>query len=461
MRLETRRSYRFIFKLSIISLTVTLIMSLTACRSSSQLEESAKSKDSPEIKQPAYLPSDLLRSNNIVYQGAFRLPGGSNGSNWEYGGSAMTYHPDGDPDGPDDGYPGSLFGVGHDQQQQVSEINIPTPVISKKKRLKELKRASTLQKFEDITGGRYGELEIPRAGIEYLPSQLGQSQGKLHFSWGEHFQFKRKPALGWSELDISIPQTQGIWFLGEFTNYIMGDYLFEIPQIWAEANLPGHRLATGRFRDGTWSGFGPAILAYAPADESDPPRSRATIRRVKPLLLYGTPRKGDPEIRATADQKMVTFNEPDEWSGAAWLTSGNRAAVILVGTKATGKAWYGFANGVVYPTSGDEDEEVPDVPPWPFDDRGWWSEGIMAQMIFYRPSDLADVAKGKKESWQPQPYNSLDLTKYLFDPGFDHKRQKRYLVGGVSFDRERGILYVFERRGDGERSLVHVFKLFS
>ena len=131
----------------------------------------------------------------------------------------------------------------------------------------------------------------------------------------------------------------------------------------------------------------------------------------------------------------------------------------MVGTKATGKSWYGFANGVVYPTSGDEDEEVPDVPPWPYDDRGWWSEGITAQIIFYNPSDLADVAKGSRKSWEPQPYASLDLTKYLFDPGFDYERQKRYLVGGASFDRERDILYLFERRGDGDRSLIHVFNI--
>lgn len=221
---KARRSFRFIFNLSIILLIFMLVSSLTACRKSSRLEESAKSKDGPKIKQSSDLPTDLLRPDDFVYQGAFRLPGGSNGSNWEYGGSAMTFYPDGDPHGPDDGWPGSIFGVGHDQQQQVSEIDIPVPVISKKKRLADLNRAVTLQKFEDITGGRYGELEIPRAGIEFLPTRPGQSQGKLHFSWGEHFQFERKPALGWSELDISAPQTQGIWFLGDFTNYVMGDY---------------------------------------------------------------------------------------------------------------------------------------------------------------------------------------------------------------------------------------------
>ena len=133
--------------------------------------------------------------------------------------------------------------------------------------------------------------------------------------------------------------------------------------------------------------------------------------------------------------------------------------MILVGIKATGKCWYGFANGVVYPTSGDPDEEYPEVPPWPFDSRGWWSEGITAQIIFYGPDDLAAVARGEKEPWEPQPYASLDIDRHLFDPGFDHRRQKRYLLGAAAFDRARGILYLVERRAEDEKSLIHVFKI--
>jgi hypothetical protein len=52
--------------------------------------------------------------------------------------------------------------------------------------------------------------------------------------------------------------------------------------------------------------------------------------------------------------------------------------VILVGTKAVGESWYGFSNGVVHPISGDPDETYPEVPDWPHDDRGWWSEDISA-----------------------------------------------------------------------------------
>lgn len=159
--------------------------------------------------------------------------------------------------------------------------------------------------------------------------------------------------------------------------------------------------------------------------------------------------------------KMDNYKEADEWSGGAWLTAGNKSAVIFAGTKATGDCWYGFANGVEWPTNGTEDPDAyPDVPPWPYDQRGWWSEGIEAQIIFYDPADLAAVAHGDMESYEPQPYTSLNIDEYLFDPGFDLERGKRYLVGAVSFDRARGLLYVFERMADeNEKSLVHVWKV--
>ena len=462
------------------SLRTTALLALLrllvgACGLSNATQEAAPAKDVAElpaqgtasaqveptaptgIEPPGSLPSNLIHPDDVVYRGAFRLPEGSSGSNWEYSGYAMTCYPEGDTGGPDDGYPGSIFGLGHDHQQYVSEITIPAPIISPGRNLDELNTADTLQEFGDITGGLFGELEIPRAGLEYLPPQGSQETGKLHFCWGQHLQFELVPSHGWSELDLASPQTAGTWYLSDHPNHITNDYLFEIPQAWADANTPGLRLATGRFRDGTWSGLGPALLAYGPWTEGDPPATNATLQAVTVLLLYGIPVSGNPEISVSQEMRMTTFSEPDEWSGGAWLTAGDRSAVIFAGTKATGRSWHGFANGVEYPTDGDPDEEVPDVPPWPYDSRGWWSEDIAAQIIFFNPDDLAQVARGAMESWEPQPYASLEIDDYLFDPGFDHERAKRYPVGAISFDRERGLLYLFERRADEEKSLVHVF----
>ena len=80
-----------------------------------------------------------IQPNNLEYQGAFRLPEGSNGTDWSYSGNALTYYPKGDPKGAKDGYPGSLFGTGNDTHLFVSEISIPIPKISKDKNVNELK----------------------------------------------------------------------------------------------------------------------------------------------------------------------------------------------------------------------------------------------------------------------------------------------------------------------------------
>lgn len=55
--------------------------------------------------------------------------------------------------------------------------------------------------------------------------------------------------------------------------YRVNDYIFEIPSAWADTHLRGAKLATGRYRDGGWSGMGPNIFAYGPWLDGSPPAS--------------------------------------------------------------------------------------------------------------------------------------------------------------------------------------------
>ena len=75
------------------------------------------------------LRASRLQPSDLQYLGAFRLPERADGApevaTWDYGGQALTYRPDGDPHGPADGFPGSLFGTGLDTEHWVSEIAIP------------------------------------------------------------------------------------------------------------------------------------------------------------------------------------------------------------------------------------------------------------------------------------------------------------------------------------------------
>jgi hypothetical protein len=383
----------------------------------------------------------LLRPADLVYHGAFRLPDGPEEIAWAYGGASMAYYPGGDPDGPSDGYPGSIFGTGHDWNQWVSEIGIPLPVVSPDRDVAALNTAATLQAFHDVRGNLFGEFEIPRVGLAYLPPQEGQTTGKLHFCWAQHMgEGETHPSHGWCELDLSDPRPAGPWRIDGYWNYVTAGYLFAIPQDWAGAHTPGMRLATGRFRDGGQGARGPSLLAIGPWNEGDPPPAGSTVPAI-PLLLYSDVTvEGGPTLRG--------YHHSDEWSGGAWLTAGARAAVVFVGTKGVGEGWYGCSDGTLW------------EPPYPEDcpdhDRGWWSTEFAGQILFYDPADLAAVAHGQMASHEPQPYATLDLDQYLYHV---ESSQQKHHVGAASFDRERRLLFVFEPFADGDKPLIHVWKV--
>ncbi len=435
------------------TLFLSLILFLTfGCTLPTPSPEQTQPELDPALEEPAQptaeLPSippsgNVIQPEDLTYLGAFRLPDESGGSNWEYSGHGLTYRPAADQA---QNTVGSLFGFGHDQQLQVSEISIPEPVISKN--LDELNTAETIQAFADISGGIFSpeEMTIPRAGIAYLDE-------RLYFTFGQHIQ-DFEPSHGSASLDLSDPQAEGAYVFGGYTNYITNDYLFEIPPEWATA-LGGRLLASGRAREGLWSGRGPGLFAYNPAIVEN-----GILTDIAPLLLYGVQEEGLPDIVSDESMAVADYHEADHWWGGAWLTdAGGNAAVIFVGTKALGNEWYGFANGVVWAHDCAEKNTCPDVPDFPYEDRGFWAEEYQAQIIFYDPAQLVAVANGELESWQPQPYAMLDLTEYLFAPELDFANYKRDFIGAIAFDREHGRLYVIERLADDAKSVIHVWQV--
>ena len=386
-------------------------------------------------------PASLIQPEELAYLGAFRLPDGPPEIGWAWSGAALAYYPGGDPNGPVDGFPGSLFGTGHDWNQHVSEISIPIPIISPGKNVEELNTATTLQEFRNIRGDLFGEFEIPRVGLEYLPAQGEQTTGKLYFCWAQHMgEGETNPSHGWCEMDLSNPQPAGLWRIGDYWNYVTTDYIFAIPRAWADANTPGMYLATGRFRDGGQGGKGPSLFACGPWNEGNPPAPGATLSAT-PLLLYGDAYKENSPA-------MSSYHDSDEWNGGAWLTAGDKSAVILVGTKGQGECWYGCSDGTVWP---DESPFPPECP-----ERGWWSTGFVGQILFYNPAGLAAVARGEMESSEPQPYATLGIDEYLYHV---ESGQQKHHIGAMAFDRERGLLYVFEPLADEDKSLVHVWRV--
>jgi hypothetical protein len=431
----------------------------------------------------------LVQPGDVVYLGAFRLPGGDDRPRtFAYGGNAMTFNPDGDPSGAGDGFPGSLFVMGHDRLAygempdggQVAEVGIPVPVASRD--LQALGVAEMLQDFHEVTGGLFDGLdEIQRSAMQYLTVPgLGP---RIHIAWGQHFQEERRPSHALFSPVLATPDPQGAWYIGSESLYSVNGYMFEIPSDWASAHVGGQVLATGRYRDGGWSGQGPALFSYVPwTDSGGSLAAPGSALAYTTLLRY----RSSQDSEDVVSQSLSGYQHADEWEGGEWLTTpSGKSAVVFAGTKGVGdKYWYGWVNpaGPELPcietellgqytlcrlANGDpcSDSDLGGCSGHN-DYRGWWSSRFEAQLIFYDPDQLAQVASGGLAPHDPQPYAVLSLDPYLLlqPPGWEVEAlgpgaQRRARIGDAAYDRTNGFLYVLELFGDEAKPLVHVFQV--
>lgn len=438
------------------------------------------------------LPSDaLIQPSDFTYLGAFRLPGdGERPFTFAYGGSAMTYNPRGDLSGGGDGFPGSLFITGHDRLpygelpdgSQVAEITIPAPLRGSD--LADLPVAGFSQDFHNVAGGHFlGLEELPRIGMLYLDAPL--TGPLIHLAWGQHLQPEPPgPTHAWFSPDLSAPDFQGSWYLGDLSPYQANGYMIEIPVNWAETYTQGRVIGAGRYRDGGWSGMGPTLFAYLPWEEgSGAPAPDGAHLPVTTLLSYES-----SQNTGTIQRCLNGYQHPDEWEGGAWInTLSGKSGVLFAGTKSVGeKYWYGFANPAGPDQPCVEGEMVGQFDLCRLasgepcfaqdlaecaghnDYRGWWSTRWEARFILYNPDDLGRVAAGEIQPWEPQPYATLNIDEVLYHnpAGVEPDMlgvgpQRRYRIGEVAYDRENGLLYVLELFADEAKPVVHVWQIGS
>ncbi|MBI4671495.1 MAG: hypothetical protein HY741_07495, partial [Chloroflexi bacterium] len=166
-------------------------------------------------------PTQRIQPGDLQYLGAFRLPDdAARPRTFEYGGNAMTFNPDGDPGGANDGFPGSLFVTGHERMaygelpdgNQVAEINIPAPLNSRD--VSALNQSAFLQNFQNVAQGFFVGLdEIPRVGMAYLNTSA--TGPKIHLAWGQHLQPDPPVAShAWFDPNLAAPNLRGTWFIG-------------------------------------------------------------------------------------------------------------------------------------------------------------------------------------------------------------------------------------------------------
>jgi hypothetical protein len=377
----------------------------------------------------------LIHSEDLVYEGAFRVPQGPiAGSSFDYGGTAMTFNP----------AHGSLFVVGHPWQQQVAEIAIP--VIRRATSLRDLAVAQITQPFADITEGRrssvgnnpgsdttqiggllsYGDLLYATV---YLYYDASGSQQRSHFVSGLDFAVRG---------DVRGPYRVS----GPGTGFVSG-YFAVVPEEW-QAALGGPVLngqccipIIGR------TSFGPAAVAIDPAQIGVHDPAPAT-----PLVYY----PGDHPTLGEWDAANTTFNGATQMAGVVFPI-GTRS-VLFFGRQGLGPFCYGEATndprkqGARVSQSGDDK--------YCYDptngSKGTHAYPYASYVWAYDANDLASVKSGRRRPWDVKPYAtwSLDLDPFTAPSG---------IIGGVAYDSKTGRIYIAQDHGDGSYPLMHAFTI--
>lgn len=360
-------------------------------------------------------------------------------------------------------------------------MRLPTPVDSKN--LNDLNTAEFIQDFANVAAGYFSDLEeLPRIGMTYLNNAV--TGPKIHLSWGQHHKPDTPhPTYAWFNPNLSAPDLQGLWYIGDLDWYSINGYIFEIPASWADAHTGGKYLGTGRAMDGGWGGMGPSLIAYRPWETDGSLVASGTHLSETTLLLYE-----DTQANGDIVQNSVEGHQhPDEWEGGAWVTTtSGRSAVLFAANKGTGaKYWYGYRNpdGPEYPCVNTQAAaeftacRMADGSPCPAQDmvecdghtsaKGWWCARFTPRFVLYDPADLAKVASGAIKSSDPQPYAHLDIGDHLlYNPsGADLEMlgegiQRRYLFGDVAYDRDNNRIYVLELFADDAKPVVHVWNIW-
>ncbi len=394
---------------------------------------------------PSATPSagDLLQPGDLTYRGAFAYPAAGE---WAYSGHALTYYPNGDPDGPHDGHPGSLYAAGHTGDDLVGEIAIPAPVVST--HFDDLPQAAVLRPLADLTGGwkdncTYNDDCIYREvdGLAYLPN-VNKIAWNLRdwYNAGGYDQ----DSLGWSDLDMS--DAQGVWHIGArpsegdiFHNAKTCNYLFLAPQGFADQYLGGRWLIAGNHRQaGAFGGSqGPTLYALAPWEDGNPPSSGQNLDALA-LLYYPEIYPGcldDPDTCYFPD-----YRPADDWGGGAWVQTVTKRGILIVGQKGLGDNCYGAPGSTCGPD-----------PCNPY--QGYHAYPYEPQILFYDPQELAEVVAGTRQPWEVVPYALYRPTGEVLNPECG-------VLGDAAYDRERGFLYVTEREaGPWGETVVHVWEI--
>lgn len=370
-----------------------------------------------------------LAFEDLLYEGAFRLPATEAGDSFAFGGHPIAYNPGTD----------SLFVGTH--SKKVAEISIPAPV--KGVAIDALPVAAYLQPFVDPTEGHLSEVasdgtslggllvyERQLFGTGFIYYDANNDQTVSHFS---------RP------LSLSERAVAGMVRVGQSGKLgMVAGYMAAVPPEW-QSRLGGPAI-TGQCCLSIISrtSLGPAAFVFDPKEVK---AGNATA--AEPLVYY-------PHQHPTLgkwDASNPTYGGTMQLGGAA-LINGTRTA-LFVGRNGLGEFCYGngTADASLHGKRGPDGETLCFDPTT--SDKGQHAYPYRYQFWAYDLSELAEVRAGKREPWEVKPYGV-----WPFELPFPEPSVK---IGGVAYDAARQRVFIAQMQADRDgyahRPLIHVFRV--
>ena len=387
-------------------------------------------------------PSDRLQSSDFTYQGAFRLP-----SDFNWGSRGMSYYAAGN------GGTGSLLVTGFDlNAPEFAEVSIPEPASAAN--WEDLPEATILTPMTNFDGGLVEEYSNGNenfddefavvSGISLVPRQGSQTSDKLYGTLDYWYGVvdDSHMTVWFSEMDGS--NARGLFHVGPqelpYHGNKCGDYLFSLPQSYADMYLGGRTLVTGKTRGAFYGSQGPTLFAFRPWDSDNPSGNLDAV----PMLWYNIifPECAGPNVGDKSQCEFPDFTMCDKWEGGGFIESGERRAILLLGIKGLGDNSYGA------PPSSDACD----------DSQGYHCDPFERQVIFYDVDEVGQVALGNRDPWSVVPYETWRPDQFYLGDAAGHTCGE---VGGMAVNTAGRQVFMIEKGFGGHNNenaaVVHVW----
>jgi hypothetical protein len=378
----------------------------------------------------------LLKQSALIYEGAFRLPRGRWGNTkvsdgFSFGGSALAYNPNND----------SLFIVGHDHQQMIAEISIPSVVNSSE--VNRLSTAKVLQPFSDPTERKMAQLTTG-SGVKI--GGLMIYIGKLYLTAYDYYDGGGKQILSHfvRPMDLSDRgHVLGPFAVGNMKAGFVDGWMIPIPPYW-QTSL-GAPAITGNccLNIISRTSFGPSAFGFNPVD-----LGKVNPTPAVPLVYY--PAKHTTLGPWSAESS--NFNGTTVIRGAVFPEG--TSSILYFGRQGLGPWCYGpgtnkqtlagtrAKSGQNYCYDPTSNATGPHAPPYAY------------QVWAYNAADFLMVRKGIKQPWEVVPY-----AVWNFDLPFQNAGR---MLGGVAYDPATQRIFLVQNHAErAGMPMIHVWKVES